>query len=51
MDDGRSETHQVGHDDGVHDHGVGGGAQRELKPPGGLARAHVETMSFQQEVL
>lgn len=44
-------THQVGHHDGIHDDGLGGGPQGELEPPRRLTWADVETMSFQQEVL
>lgn len=51
MDEWWLETHQVGHDDSIHDDGLGGGAKCELEPPGWLPRAHVETMSLQQEVL
>lgn len=44
------EAHQVCHDDGVHDDGLGGGAQGELETPGGLSRGHVKAVSFQQKM-
>ena len=44
-------THQVRHDDGVHDGGTVLSAQRELQPPRRLTAARVEAVTFQQQVL
>jgi len=44
-------THQVRHDDGIHEDGLGGGPQGELEASRRLPRADVETMAFQQKVL
>ena len=44
-------THQVCHDDGVHDGGAVLSAQRELQPPRRLTAARVEAVTFQQQVL
>lgn len=45
------DTHQVGHDNGIHDDRAGGGAQGELQPPRWLPSCNVIAVSLQQQVL
>lgn len=44
-------SYQVCHDDGIHDDGLGGGPQSELKASRRLTRTDVETVALQQQVL
>lgn len=46
-----SDSHQVGHDNGVLHEGVLAHAQGELQAAGGLARRQVKAVALQQQVL
>lgn len=47
----QEDTHQVGHDNGVHDDRAAGGAQGELQAPGWLPSGNVIAVPLQQQVL